>query len=254
MASRLARRRRDVADGQRRTRRGTNGTESFCWTSGARKWRSGFRLVSWYGLMAPAGTPTAVLDRVHQAMRTALLSDEVRNRMEGLGAEVAGSTPAEFAAELRAEFSMWADVIRTAKIKVSRLGLARREATIRLLAFSGRPTAGSPAAMCFHGRDRRPFGTSRSAAGLYVVITFRSIRCCRRNWPSCFRRTRRSGRSYCLCRRPNRPRRRCLLHRRGPSSRCYRRRPRRYPSCGSVRRARRAGSWPFRCRTFRCTP
>ncbi len=98
----------------------------------ARKWRSGFRLVSWYGLMAPAGTPTAVLDRVHQAMRTALLSDEVRNRMEGLGAEVAGSTPAEFAAELRAEFSMWADVIRTAKIKVSRLGLARREATIRL--------------------------------------------------------------------------------------------------------------------------
>ncbi len=78
-----------------------------------------FDVVSWYGLMAPTGTPTAVLDRVHQAMKTALLSDEVRNRMEGLGAEVAGSTPAEFAAELRAEFSMWAGVIRTAKIKVS---------------------------------------------------------------------------------------------------------------------------------------
>jgi tripartite-type tricarboxylate transporter receptor subunit TctC len=78
-----------------------------------------FDVVSWYGLMAPAGTPTAVLDRLYQAVKTALLSDEVRNRMEGLGAEVAGSTPAEFAAELRAEFSLWAEVVRTAKIKVS---------------------------------------------------------------------------------------------------------------------------------------
>jgi len=78
-----------------------------------------FDVVSWYGVMAPAGTPTAVLDRVHQAMKTAVLSDEVRNRMAELGAEVAGSTPVEFAAELRAEFRTWAEVIRTAKIKVS---------------------------------------------------------------------------------------------------------------------------------------
>lgn len=78
-----------------------------------------FDVVSWYGLMAPTGTPAAVLERVHQAMKTTLRLDEVRNRLAELGAEVVGSTPVEFAAELRAEFRTWAEVIRTAKIKVS---------------------------------------------------------------------------------------------------------------------------------------
>jgi tripartite-type tricarboxylate transporter receptor subunit TctC len=78
-----------------------------------------FDVVSWYGLMAPTGTPTAVLERVHQAMKTVLRLDEVRNRLAELGAEVVGSTPVEFAAELRAEFRTWKEVIRTAKIKVS---------------------------------------------------------------------------------------------------------------------------------------
>ena len=78
-----------------------------------------FDVVSWYGLMAPAGTPTAVLERVHQAMGKALRIDDVRNRLAELGAETVGNSPAEFAQELRAEFLKWAEVIRTAKIKVS---------------------------------------------------------------------------------------------------------------------------------------
>ena len=78
-----------------------------------------FDVVSWYGLMAPAGTPTAVLERVHQAMGKTLRLDEVRNRLAELGAETVGNPPAEFAQELRAEFLKWAEVIRTAKIKVS---------------------------------------------------------------------------------------------------------------------------------------
>jgi tripartite-type tricarboxylate transporter receptor subunit TctC len=78
-----------------------------------------FDVVSWYGLMASAGTPTAAVERVHQAMEKALRIDEVRNRLVELGAETVGNSPAEFAQELRAEFVKWADVIRTAKIKAS---------------------------------------------------------------------------------------------------------------------------------------
>ncbi len=78
-----------------------------------------FDVVSWYGLMAPVETPTAVLERVHQAMKKALRIDEVRNRLAELGAEIVGNSPAEFAQELRAEVPKWAEVIRTAKIKVS---------------------------------------------------------------------------------------------------------------------------------------
>ena len=78
-----------------------------------------FDVVSWYGLMAPAGTPTAAVERVHQAMEKVLRIDEVRNRLAELGAEAVGNSPAEFAQELRAEFLKWADVIRTANIKLN---------------------------------------------------------------------------------------------------------------------------------------
>ena len=78
-----------------------------------------FDVVSWYGVMAPAGTPTAVRERVHQGMEKALRIDEVGARLAELGAEVVGNSPAEFAAELRAEFAKWTEVIRTAKIKLT---------------------------------------------------------------------------------------------------------------------------------------
>jgi tripartite-type tricarboxylate transporter receptor subunit TctC len=78
-----------------------------------------FDVVSWYGLMAPAGTPGATTERLHQSMKEVLRIDEVRNRLADLGAETAGNSPAEFAAELRAEFQKWSELIRTAKIKVN---------------------------------------------------------------------------------------------------------------------------------------
>ena len=78
-----------------------------------------FDVVSWYGLMAPAGTPPAIVDRVYGAMKQVLRSDEVRNRLADLGAETAGNSPAEFAGDLRAEFQKWGELIQAAKIKVS---------------------------------------------------------------------------------------------------------------------------------------
>ena len=78
-----------------------------------------FDIVSWYGLMAPTGTPAAIVDRANSAMQPVLGSDDVRKRFAELGAETAGNSPAEFAAELRGELRKWAEVIQTAKIKVS---------------------------------------------------------------------------------------------------------------------------------------
>jgi tripartite-type tricarboxylate transporter receptor subunit TctC len=78
-----------------------------------------FDVVSWYGLMAPAGTPGATIERLRQSMKDVLRIDEVRNRLADLGAETAGNSPAEFAAELREEFQKWSELIRVAKIKVS---------------------------------------------------------------------------------------------------------------------------------------
>jgi tripartite-type tricarboxylate transporter receptor subunit TctC len=58
---------------------------------------------SWFGLVGPAQLPPAVLSRVHQAVIQALAAPEVRERMRQAGAVPAGNTPAEFAAQIRAE-------------------------------------------------------------------------------------------------------------------------------------------------------
>jgi tripartite-type tricarboxylate transporter receptor subunit TctC len=78
-----------------------------------------FDVVSWYGLMAPAGAPAEAIERLHQSMKQVLRIDEVRNRLANLGAETVGNPPAEFASELRAELQKWGELIRAAKIKVS---------------------------------------------------------------------------------------------------------------------------------------
>ncbi len=77
-----------------------------------------FDVVSWYGLMAPAGTPAVVRERVYQAMKKAPRIDEVSARLAEPGAEAVGGI-VEFAAELRAEFRTWPELIRTAGIRVS---------------------------------------------------------------------------------------------------------------------------------------
>ncbi|MGH8851039.1 MAG: tripartite tricarboxylate transporter substrate-binding protein [Casimicrobiaceae bacterium] len=76
------------------------------------------RQTVWYGLMAPAGTPVAVLERVRRAMEKTLSIDEVRNRLAELGAETVGNTPVEFAAELRSELKKWAEFVRAAHIRL----------------------------------------------------------------------------------------------------------------------------------------
>jgi tripartite-type tricarboxylate transporter receptor subunit TctC len=75
-----------------------------------------FEVNSWYGLMAPAGTPAAVLDKVNADMHTALRSPEVEKRMQEAGMPPAPTTRQEFDQFVRGEVARWARVIKEAGI------------------------------------------------------------------------------------------------------------------------------------------
>ncbi len=79
----------------------------------------GFEAVPWFGLMAPAGTPQLIIDKLHRETARTLAQANVRRRMAELGVDLIGSTPSEFAAVIKAEIPQWAAVIKGAGIKVS---------------------------------------------------------------------------------------------------------------------------------------
>src|SRR4051812_7024739 len=72
----------------------------------------------WNALLAPAGTPPAVLERLHTEVAKIMRLDDIKTKFADLGAEAIGSTPQEFAAFLRAEMAKWAEVVKVANIKI----------------------------------------------------------------------------------------------------------------------------------------
>ena len=76
----------------------------------------GFDVTSWYALVAPAGTPATVVDRLHAEIVKVLASADVREKIAALGAEPVGNTPVEFTAMQRAEAARWAKLAREANI------------------------------------------------------------------------------------------------------------------------------------------
>jgi Tripartite tricarboxylate transporter family receptor len=74
--------------------------------------------VPWFGLLAPAGTPKDVLDKLHVGTVKTLAMPEVRGKFDELGIEPVGNTQAEFAAVIRKEIPAWAKVIKDAGIKL----------------------------------------------------------------------------------------------------------------------------------------
>jgi len=79
----------------------------------------GFDATAWFGLMAPAGTPQAVIDKLHGETVRVLALPDVKAKLEGLGVQLVGNTPAEFAALIKTETPHWAKVIKDAGIKLS---------------------------------------------------------------------------------------------------------------------------------------
>lgn len=77
-----------------------------------------FESYSWQGLVAPAGTSPAIVARLNSELNKALASEEVRKKLADLGIEPSPSTPAEFTAFVKAQSTLWGEVIRAANIKL----------------------------------------------------------------------------------------------------------------------------------------
>ena len=72
----------------------------------------------WYGALLPAGTPAAVVNKLHSAFAAALNAPEIKDRMTTIGVEPVGGSKEDFKNYLTGERRKWAQVISTAKIKV----------------------------------------------------------------------------------------------------------------------------------------
>jgi tripartite-type tricarboxylate transporter receptor subunit TctC len=77
----------------------------------------GFEAVSWYALMAPAGTPRDVIAKIHADVARVLQMPDVRERLAAMGAEPSGESPADLASRVKAEYDRWGDVVRKANIR-----------------------------------------------------------------------------------------------------------------------------------------
>lgn len=79
----------------------------------------GFDVQSWAGVLAPAGTPPEIIDRLHREIVRILNIPEVRSVFLAQSAEPVGNTPEEFAAEIRSSVARWAPVIKAAGITLN---------------------------------------------------------------------------------------------------------------------------------------
>jgi tripartite-type tricarboxylate transporter receptor subunit TctC len=79
---------------------------------------AGFEVLNWFGATAPARTPPAIVARLNATIVKALQIPDVREKLTSEGGEIVGNSPAEFTAFLRRDIARWAEVIRTAGIRI----------------------------------------------------------------------------------------------------------------------------------------
>jgi tripartite-type tricarboxylate transporter receptor subunit TctC len=72
----------------------------------------GYEVTTWYGLVAPVGTPADIVNKIHDQVVAALRTPEMKKRLDDIGAEPGGMTPANFAAFIAAETTKWSKVIK----------------------------------------------------------------------------------------------------------------------------------------------
>jgi len=78
----------------------------------------GFEALQWFGLLMPAGTPKEIVTRLNTETIKALHLPDVRERFAAMGIEIAGDSPEQFAAFMRAETSKWAKVVKESGAKI----------------------------------------------------------------------------------------------------------------------------------------
>ena len=80
---------------------------------------TGFDIAAWYGLLAPAGTPPAVITRVHDETVKILATPEMKERFQTtIGGDAVGNTPAQFAADIKSDIARWGKIVRETGIKL----------------------------------------------------------------------------------------------------------------------------------------
>jgi tripartite-type tricarboxylate transporter receptor subunit TctC len=78
---------------------------------------AGYQVITWFGLLAPAGTPPEIVSRIYQDTVQSLGNAHVKEQVAKLGMETVGSTPAEFAAYMKEENVRWSKVVRDLNLK-----------------------------------------------------------------------------------------------------------------------------------------
>ena len=78
----------------------------------------GYETGSWYGVVAPAGTPPAVIERLSREIQAIVKSHDITSKLNEEAVIPVGSTPEGFDRHIRAELARWAKVIKAAKIEL----------------------------------------------------------------------------------------------------------------------------------------
>jgi tripartite-type tricarboxylate transporter receptor subunit TctC len=73
---------------------------------------------TWYGMLAPAATPRAVILKLHGEVVKALALPDVRGRLATVGVDLIGSTPEQFAADIKTDIGKWSNTASVAKVRV----------------------------------------------------------------------------------------------------------------------------------------
>lgn len=77
----------------------------------------GYEMSQWYGLLAPAGTPAPIIERLNTEVGKALKHPESRSRLQAVGADPVGSSPQEFGTFFKAEIAKWTRIVQRAGIR-----------------------------------------------------------------------------------------------------------------------------------------
>jgi tripartite-type tricarboxylate transporter receptor subunit TctC len=78
----------------------------------------GYEVINWFGIMAPAGTPRAIVARINKDFNDALASPRLREMLAAQGADAVGGTPDAFAKIIRADYAKWAKVVKESGARV----------------------------------------------------------------------------------------------------------------------------------------
>jgi tripartite-type tricarboxylate transporter receptor subunit TctC len=77
----------------------------------------GFRTITWNGILAPTGTPKPIIDRLAREVAKIVREPETAEKLEKIGVDPVGNTPAQFAAFIRSDTPLWRDAVKAANIK-----------------------------------------------------------------------------------------------------------------------------------------